>query len=101
MPVVVHRLPGRQFHLVSSEALKIRRLRQLAIQSRRRNLQHIRSTGKRIFNVDERPDLPAELRASLVRHAVRTTGCWQLSRAVDKYAQRAMLTRAAYFHLDY
>src|ERR1700694_2918603 len=101
MPVVVHRLPRHQFHAMSAEALKIRRLRQLPIQSRRRNLQHIRCTRKRILNVDDRPKLPAELRAILVRYAIRTVRRWQRSRPVDKHAQRAVLTRPTHFHFDY
>src|ERR1700693_5790240 len=100
LPVVVHRLPRHQFHAMSAEALKIRRLRQLAIQSRRRNLQHIRSARKRIFNVDDRPELPAELRAILVGHAIRATRK-QRSGPVNKYSQRAVLTRPAHFHFDY
>src|SRR6267143_4034227 len=101
MPIVVYRLPRRQFHAMSAEALKIRRPRQLAIQSRRRNLQHIRSARKRIFNVDDRPELPAELRAILVRLAIGTIRRRQCSRPVDKYAHRAVLARPGHFHFDY
>src|ERR1700704_5191967 len=86
---------------MSAEALKIRRLRQLSIQPRRRNLQHIRSTRKRIFNVDDRAELPAELRAILVRHAVGAIRRGQRSRPVDKYPQRAVLARPGHFHFDY
>ncbi len=92
MPVVIHRLPRHQLHTMSAEALKVRRLRQLAIEPRRRNLQHIRSARHRIFNFDDRSKLAAELRAILVRHTVRTIRRRSRSRPIDKHAQRAVLT---------
>src|ERR1700690_1709488 len=101
MPVVVHRLPGCQLHAMSAEALKIRRLRQLAIQPRRRNFQHIRSARHRIFDIDNRSKLAAELRTILVRHSVRMLRRRNRSRPVDKYAQHSVLTQPEEFDLDH
>src|SRR5271168_3606785 len=113
MPVVVHRLSCHQLHALPAEAFKICRLRQLSIESRRRNFQHIRSARYRIFDVDDRPELAAEPGAVFVchtirvRHAIRTIRSlrhfgpvaegtvveWTIVEwTIDKHPQRAMLT---------
>ena len=102
MPVVVDRLARHQLHALSAEALKIRRLRQLAIESRRRNLQHVRSARHRIFNIDDRPKLAAELRAILVRHAIRTIRppAAAPGRSIKTRSMRC-LPAPAHFHFDH
>src|SRR5260370_31866120 len=69
MPVAVYWVPRRQLHSVSGEAFEIRRAKQLAIQSGRRNFQHVRTAGHYILDVENRPYFPAQVRAILVRDA--------------------------------
>src|SRR5271156_2843723 len=70
----------------------IRRTAQLAIQPRRRNLQHIRSAADGIVDVENRAYLAAQVGTIFVSHAARL---------VDVNAQHAGFSAPAHLYLYY
>src|SRR6267378_5934918 len=92
VPVAIHRLPGHQFDAAARKTLVVDCPIQLAVKPRRGNFQHIRPTRHRVFDVENRPELPTEARAILVRHTARL---------IDEDAEHAGLARAVKLDLDH
>src|SRR3974390_3034888 len=92
MPAAVDRVPRHQLHQTAAEAFELGRLRQLAVQTGRGHLQGVRPTWHRVFDVEDRPHFPAEVRAVVVGHSTRL---------VNVNPQHPGSTAAAELHLDH
>ena len=99
VPVVVHRIPRRQLHPASDEALKLTRLRQLPVQPRRRNFQRV-AARHRVLNIEDRAKLAAEVGAISVRHSCQRIAT-RRSRLVQKHAQHAGIATPAKLDFDH
>src|SRR5881628_792335 len=71
MAVPFDRFSCRQFHPAAGEAFIISRSYQLAVQTRRRDFQYIRTAGNRIFNIENRTYFAAQVCTVLVRNTFR------------------------------
>ena len=64
--VVADRLKGLHLHQASRKPLKIFRLAQLAIQTRRTGLKRVLRAGNQVFHVQQDAKIPAEFGAVLM-----------------------------------
>src|ERR1700733_2170093 len=100
MLVSVDRIPRLQLHFAAHEALVVGWPQQFAIQPRRRNLQQIRVARNYVLYIEDRPDLPAQVRAILVSHAARLVGAG-LGDFINHDAKHARLAPAAQFDFNH
>src|SRR5438067_10215364 len=92
MTIAVDWLPSHDLHFAASEALVIRCTIQLAIQTRRGNLQHIASSWHHVLDIEDGSEFAAELSAVLVRHAARL---------IEEDPEHPALAPSAQFDLDH